>query len=286
LIVVFSLDRDGFRSASFIAQSIGRDLVGISTEVSNYVPQLRLIGGEEEAVEALSSMRPQLVVSGGSRKDLGVAARVAARLRASFSSNVLAAKLQGQRLEVERPAYGGKVKASVSLELPAVICVSGNDSSPDTFPVQVNREHLPVRSKIRVLERRVRDSTDLRSAKVIVSVGRGIGGKEGVELASQLAQVLGGALAGSRAVTAELGWLPPDRQIGISGQRVKPDVYLALGISGQPQHVFGMRESKVVVAVNKDRNAPIAEEADYLVVADALTFASELLRALKNELRR
>jgi len=87
-------------------------------------------------------------------------------------------------------------------------------------------------------------------------------------------------------VTAELGWLPPDRQIGISGQRVKPDVYLALGISGQPQHVFGMRESKVVVAVNKDRNAPIAEEADYLVVADALTFASELLRALKNELRR
>ena len=123
---------------------------------------------------------------------------------------------------------------------------------------------------------------DITEAEVIVAAGRGVGSEENLELVRALAKAIGGALAASRPIVDQ-GWLPRGLQVGSSGKTVRPRLYLALGISGAIQHVVGMRDSDVIVAINKDPRAPIFEYADYGIVADLneiigpLTAAVELL---------
>jgi electron transfer flavoprotein alpha subunit len=122
---------------------------------------------------------------------------------------------------------------------------------------------------------------DLGRAGVIVSAGRGVGKKENVAVVEALAKALGGELAASRPVV-DSGWVPQDRQVGSTGQTVAPKLYVACGISGAVQHLAGMKGSEFVVAINKDRDAPIGEVADVLVVADLL----QLVPALTARLRK
>ena len=119
-------------------------------------------------------------------------------------------------------------------------------------------------------------SVDIEKAGIIVSVGRGLGNKENLSKIEPFARAIHGEIAGSRPVCLDYGWLSEDRQVGLSGKKVQPKLYVALGISGQIQHIAGMRNSKVVVAVNKDKSAPIFEEADYGVVGDMFTVVQKL----------
>ena len=125
-----------------------------------------------------------------------------------------------------------------------------------------------------------RQSVDLSQAERIVSVGRGIKGQEHLALAQQLADALGAELGASRPI-CDAGWLPMDRQVGSSGQTVAPKVYVALGISGAIQHLVGMKGSNVVVAINKDPDAPIFEIADYGIVGDLFEVVPAMIAALK-----
>ena len=124
---------------------------------------------------------------------------------------------------------------------------------------------------------------DITQQEILVAVGRGIQQKENLEVAEELAQALGGALCASRPVIDQ-GWLPATRQVGKSGMTVKPRCFLALGISGAPEHVEGMKDSDLIVAVNTDPKAPIFDVAHYGVVADVLDLAPALTKALKREL--
>lgn len=170
--------------------------------------------------------------------------------------------------------------ATLDLSLPAVITVQKNTMEPARRKGEVRKLQLDP-SKVTLVERReVSQTVALDKAKTIVSVGRGIGSKENIKYAEELARALNAALGGSRPVTAELGWLPEDRQIGLSGNKVRPQLYIALGISGQPQHLAGIRDSRLIVAVNKDKNAPIVENADYTVIADAVEFCKMMVRRL------
>ena len=129
---------------------------------------------------------------------------------------------------------------------------------------------------------RFRESTqtvDLSAAPVIVSVGRGIGEQENIGIVQELATALGAELAASRPI-CDNGWLPMERQVGSSGQTVSPKLYLAVGISGAIQHLVGMKGSKAVIAINKDENAPIFEEADYGVVGDLFEVVPALTKAV------
>jgi len=120
---------------------------------------------------------------------------------------------------------------------------------------------------------------------VIVSAGRGIGKKENVPIIAALAEALGGELGASRPVV-DAGWVEHSRQIGTTGQVVSPKLYVACGISGAIQHVAGMKKSEFVVAINKDKDAPIGEASDVLVVADLMQFVPILTAKLKNNLTR
>jgi electron transfer flavoprotein alpha subunit len=121
---------------------------------------------------------------------------------------------------------------------------------------------------------------DLASAPLIVSVGRGIKEKDNIHIVEELARSLGAELAASRPI-CDNGWLPMERQVGSSGQTVSPKVYVAVGISGAIQHLVGMRSSKVIIAINKDENAPIFEAADYGIVGDLFEVVPALTAAVR-----
>ena len=123
--------------------------------------------------------------------------------------------------------------------------------------------------------------TDIRNAKVIVSIGRGLGSQENIEKVMPLVEALHAEISGSRPVCLDYKWLSEDKQVGLSGKKVRPDFYIALGISGQIQHIAGIRGSKTIIAINKDKSAPIFEECDYGIVGDLFTVVPELVAKLK-----
>ncbi|WMT51790.1 MAG: electron transfer flavoprotein subunit alpha/FixB family protein [Ferroplasma sp.] len=123
--------------------------------------------------------------------------------------------------------------------------------------------------------------TDIRNARVIVSIGRGLGSQENIEKIKPLVEELHAEIAGSRPVCLDYKWLSEDKQVGLSGKKVRPDFYIALGISGQIQHIAGIRGSKTIIAINKDKSAPIFEECDYGIVGDLFTIVPELVEKLK-----
>ncbi len=137
-----------------------------------------------------------------------------------------------------------------------------------------------IRTKPLELFRESQRAVDLTAAEIIVSVGRGIKEAENIALVQQLADALGAELGASRPI-CDAGWLPMERQVGSSGQTVAPKMYVAVGISGAIQHLVGMKGSRIVVAINKDANAPIFEVADYGIVGDLFQVVPELIEAVK-----
>jgi electron transfer flavoprotein alpha subunit len=146
----------------------------------------------------------------------------------------------------------------------------------------VNLEISPsvVRTKPQDPFKEAKQAVDLTQAEIIVSVGRGIKEQKNIEIARHLADALGGELAASRPI-CDSGWLPMDRQIGSSGQTVAPKLYLALGISGAIQHIVGMKGARSIVAINKDREAPIFEIADVAVVGNLFDIVPPLTEEIK-----
>jgi len=212
-----------------------------------------------------------------------VAPRVAAKLDVAQFSDITA--VMGDAL-FERPTYAGNIIATVqALDAVKVITVrttafAATQLTDVDAPVEARKAETQERYA-RVTERHheVSDRPDLVSARVIVSGGRGLGSKENYDrVLTPLADKLGAALGASRAAV-DSGYALNDRQVGQTGKVVAPDVYVAIGLSGAIQHLAGMRDSKVIVAVNSDPDAPIFGVADYGLVADLFTAVPEWLNA-------
>ena len=218
-----------------------------------------------------------------------VAPRLAHRLGGSCVGDGIDVQLVDGRLRVTRQVYGGKAQAVIALKrtpgvawLRARSFAAGNAGVPPADPLPSRQRD----SKTRIVERTAAQSESrLEDARVIVSGGRGIGGPQGFEQELQpLAQLLGAQMAASRAA-CDAGWVPPTWQVGQTGKKVAPDLYLAVGITGASQHMAGISEARQIAAINIDRDAPIFKHCRFGIVEDYRKVVP-LLRQKLAELQR
>ena len=243
---------------------------------------------EQVLAEALKGLEPRLVLIGNTSAGMDLAAGLSGRLDWVLAAYCTDLRVEGTELVAVAQLYGGKLFAEVELGTSAAIA----SVIPGSFPADAGKagegratvERLPVKlppGRVRFHELIAPEATsvDIKKVPVLVSVGRGIGGAENVEIAEDLARALGGEIAASRPVV-DSGWLPKARQVGKSGMTVRPKLYIALGISGAPEHLQGMKDAEFIVAVNTDSSAPIFDTAHIGVVADALEFVPALTERL------
>ena len=196
----------------------------------------------------------------------------------------------GENVTVTSQLYGGKMDVVSDLgDGPCVVSVlagsaladAGRVDSPPAAKDSMAAPATAGRVRFKLLIEPEAGDVDITAQEVLVAIGRGIGSKDDVEVAEELAEALGAAVAGSRPLI-DAGWLPKTRQVGKSGLKVSPKVYLALGISGAPEHVEGMKSAATIIAVNTDENAPIFNVAHYGMTEDLFDVCEELTEALED----
>ena len=230
------------------------------------------------------------VVMSASQQGRDLAPRVAAKLDAAIASDVVAVEIQGDTMTVRKPVYAGKVIATLTVAgSPAVVTLRPGQIAPAANAragrvetAQPATDPSTSRVVVKELVQQSRGRPDLGEAPVIVAGGRGLKAAENFKLVEELADAFGNAAVGAtRAVTDE-GWRPHSDQIGQTGRSVSPDLYVAVGISGAIQHLAGMRTSKTIVAINKDKEAPIFKVADYGIVGDVFEIVPALTQAVRD----
>ena len=231
---------------------------------------------------------PDLLLFGFTTDSREVAGRLAARLGTGLISNALDVAAAGDGFTARVPYFGGaKVAEYRANAKPAIVLlrpksVEASETGGQAQVVEVAATVGGGSRRARVLERKTeaQDKVKLEDATVVVAGGRGLGGAENFSLLEQLAEGLGGAVGASRAVV-DAGWVPYSMQVGQTGKTVRPGVYIAAGISGAMQHTVGMKASKLIIAINKDAEAPIMKMADLGVVGDALKILPKLTEAVR-----
>ena len=239
----------------------------------------------------INEFKPEIMLVGATAigRDLGprVSARVATGLTADCTSldigdfplNAIPGKEQKHnQLLMTRPAFGGNTIATIACPdnrpqmatvRPGVMQKIDPIADAQAEVVEFNPGFTPDNKYVEILEivKEVSDVADIADAKILVSGGRGVGSAENFKLLDDLAEAIGGTVSCSRAVV-DNGWKPKELQVGQTGKTVRPNVYFAIGISGAIQHTAGMEESDLIIAINKDENAPIFDVADYGIVGD------------------
>jgi electron transfer flavoprotein alpha subunit len=228
-----------------------------------------------------------VLLVGGTLRGKHVAAYVAAKLNAGMTTDAKALRIEVGKLLASRVLYAGLAVCEEEVTLPAVATIRARTFLPPPAAATVGViETAVVESDTRVTIGEVTSTSsegiDITTANKLVAVGRGFREKEDLKLAEELGAVLKAEVACTRGVAEDYHWLPIERYIGISGQTVKPELYVAVGVSGQVQHMVGCRESKVIVAVNNDERSPIFEAADYGIVGDLYEVLPLLTAALGN----
>ena len=225
----------------------------------------------------ISERNPSLTLIGHTAYGMDLAPSLATELNVPLATDCVDVNFEEEKLVVVRQVYGGKVNVKASLRTSESYLVT---LRPATFEAQQVeplggeiievpsplKEDIPYKRFIEYFEPPAGE-VDITAADVLVAVGRGIKDAENMPVVEKLAEALGGVVACSRPIV-DKGWLPSDRQVGTSGKTVKPKLYVAIGISGQFQHVSGMKNADLIIAINKDPKAPIFRTADYGVVED------------------
>ena len=247
--------------------------------------------------DVVSEKGPTILFVGYTHQGMELGPSVGWRLGVPVVTNCVGLDWSGGAVaQIKRPIQGGKLIVSLEahLERGAVISVQKGawkeEQRPESMETPFLVSHIPWKETwgpkktdvIGILEERLEGEEDITKAEILISVGRGLGDPENLPIMKELAEKIGGMISCSRPVV-DLGWLPATRQVGISGRTVAPVMYLALGISGQTNHLAGMDASKIIIAINKDPEAPIFGVAKYGIVDDILEFVPELLEQIKQK---
>ncbi|HEY0173792.1 MAG TPA: electron transfer flavoprotein subunit alpha/FixB family protein [Pyrinomonadaceae bacterium] len=281
------------------AEALAREVARVADEVlfadqpelAEYQPETCLTA----LAELCGSLRPRAVLLGNDTYSQEIAPRLAHRLGGSAAGDCVEVSVaEGAAVRVSRQVYGGKAQAVLELKRsPAVVWLRARSFQPAPARAEggtVTRASLDVRpdTRTRVVERRREESGEARleEARVIVSGGRGIGGPEPFETELKpLAELLGAQLAASRAA-CDAGWVPPTWQVGQTGKKVTPELYLAVAITGASQHMAGISEARTIAAINTDPDAPIFKHCRFGIVEDyrkVLPLLREKLKVLRTE---
>ena len=241
----------------------------------------------------IKACEPEIVLYSATSIGRDLAPRVSARVHTGLTADCtkLAINEETKLLHMTRPAFGGNIMATIVCKnhrpqmatvRPGVMAALAKDATRTGEVVNFKVDFVPADMNVEILEevKETKKTVDITEAKVLVSGGRGIGSADFVPVLQEAADVLGGVVTGSRPVI-EAGWLDKDRQVGQTGKTVRPDLYLACGISGAIQHVAGMESSEVVISINKDDNAAIFSVSDLGVVGDVKVILPKLVEALK-----
>ena len=293
----------GVLNVPVTAALIGYNVGGLAKTLIEYgadkvvvVDQARLEVYDTEAYTQvfkaiIDAKKPEIVLFGATTLDLAprVSSRMATGLTADCTKLEISEETKG--LEMTRPAFGGNLMATIvcpdhrpqmSTVRPGVMQkaprVEGREGEIENFSVSLDTSKMKV--KVVQIVKETANKVDISEAKILVSGGRGIGSAENFAALEAVAKEIGATVSASRAAV-DAGYIDHDRQVGQTGKTVRPDIYFACGISGAIQHVAGMEESEYIVAINKDKDAPIFNVADLGIVGDANKIAPLLAEELK-----
>jgi electron transfer flavoprotein alpha subunit len=244
----------------------------------------------------IEAKKPEILLYGATAIGRDLAPRVSARVHTGLTADCTKLEIDAETkdLRMTRPAFGGNIMATI-------LCPEHRPQMATVRPGVMQRAEVNENAKAKIERFAVKDldkavkvqilevikktatKMDIQDAKILVSGGRGMGCPENFKLLEELATLFGGTFSSSRAAV-DAGWVEKDRQVGQTGKTVRPTVYFACGISGAIQHLAGMEESDIIIAINKDPAAPIFSVADYGVVGDALKILPLLTQELKKEL--
>ena len=295
---------------------VGSDVAGLANELAEYGADKVIVVDDPELKEyrtepyahALSSVinefKPEIFLVGATAIGRDLGPRVSARVHTGLTADCTVLEIgdfpitpvpgkeqKPNQLLMTRPAFGGNTIATIACPdfrpqmatvRPGVMQKRERVAGAKAEVINYNPGFTPDHKYVEILEivKSVADCKDIMDAKILVSGGRGVGSAENFKLLEDLAEVLGGQVRCSRAVV-DAGWMCKDMQVGQTGKTVRPNLYFAVGISGAIQHLAGMEESDVIIAINKDETAPIFDVADYGIVGDL----NKILPALTEQLR-
>ncbi len=250
--------------------------------------------------EIITAKKPEVVLYGASAIGRDVAPRVSARLHTGLTADCTGLDIRPDdtdekqlNMAMTRPAFGGNLMATIiiSRHRPQMATVRPGVMQRAKYseanPVNVEEYKIDIpadRVNVEILDitKIIQQRMNIEDAKVLVSGGRGMHGPENYPMLEELAGLLGGTISASRAAV-DAGWVPKDRQVGQTGKTVRPNLYIACGISGAIQHLAGMEESDFIIAINKDETAPMFEVADVGIVGDIFKVVPLLIEELKKE---
>ncbi len=236
--------------------------------------------------EIIRAEKPAAVLFGGTLRGKETAAKCAAILGEGLVTDAIDVRVNADAIETDRMLFGGLAVATEVLTEPALIGIPPRSfSAPaedESRDGDIILEEVAANEGVIVQEicAIARESADLANADRIVCIGRGVAKKEDMEMFNKLAEAMGAVVGCTRAV-ADSQWLPHEAYLGISGVRAKPSLYISFGVSGQVQHLSGIRDSKIIVAIDTNENAPIFAAADYGIVGDLYEVAPLLIAALQ-----
>jgi electron transfer flavoprotein alpha subunit len=231
---------------------------------------------------------PDILLLQSTRLGKETAGRVAQKLQAGCITDAIGLEMKGPDLVVNRYALGGNtVSSEIIKRAKKVISFMPRTFEAQQAPAQgkvVKPDLMVPKTRVELVELRKKtgEAVNIESAETLVCVGKGIAKKEDLEMVKELAGLLGGELGCTRALSSDYHWISEDRMVGISGKRCKPKLDVSIGLSGQIQHTVGIMTSKLIVAINKDKEAPIFKMADYGIVGDLYQVVPKLIAKIKN----